>query len=80
MGFVFKPTWTAPIPQGAERFQKKGAWFARWVNTRGKTVTAPLTEDGTKVLKEAKTYSGRYRDADGKVINFPTKCRDKQGG
>lgn len=66
MASVYKPTYTKPIPTGAEIFTRKGERFARFKNRKGKTITAPLTEDGTRVRLESAKYVIEYKDANGK--------------
>ena len=50
MARVFKHTYTKPLPEGAELFTRKGRRYARFKDTRGKTVTAPLSQDGKKAV------------------------------
>ncbi len=80
MGTVFKKTTTRPVPPGAEIVSKAGVRTARW-KVRGKVRTAPLTtgEDGTdRISTKATTYTAKYRDHTGKVVERPTGCRDEQ--
>jgi integrase len=57
--------YTKPIPAGAQLFTRKGERFARFRDRRGKTVEAPLTEDGQRIRLLSKKWYGEYRDADG---------------
>jgi hypothetical protein len=57
--------YTKPIPEGAQLFTRKGERFARFKDRRGKTVDAPLTEDGSRIRLLSKKWYGEYRDADG---------------
>jgi integrase len=56
--------YTKPIPAGADIVTKKGERFARWKDRKGKTVEAPLTEDGARVRLLSKKWYGEYTDAD----------------
>src|SRR5262249_29611759 len=67
MASVFKPTYTKPIPPAAEIVTIKGKPHAR-LKRRGRTLTVPLTDDGTKLLIERKQWHVRYRDADGRWV------------
>ena len=64
MAHVFKPTYTKPVPAEAEIVTKKGERFAR-IKKDGKTVLAPLSEDGTKIVLESRIYHVRYKAQDG---------------
>ncbi|MFW1012960.1 hypothetical protein ACEV93_25170, partial [Vibrio parahaemolyticus] len=80
MGTVFKKTITRPLPPGSEIFEKNGARFARW-RVRGKPRTAKLTtgRDGSiRISGKAGTYTAKYRDHNGIVVERPTGCRDEQ--
>jgi integrase len=57
--------YTRPIPAAAEIFTRKGERFARFKDRKGKTVEAPLTEDGKRVRLLSRKWYGEYRDADG---------------
>jgi hypothetical protein len=50
--------YTKPIPEGAEIVTRKGQRFARWKAGKGKTVEAPLSEDGTRVRLLSKKWYG----------------------
>jgi integrase len=80
MGTVFKKTTTRKLPAGAVVVTKGGVRVARWT-VRGKVRTAPLTSgtDGTdRIRTKAATYTAKYRDHTGKVVERPTGCRDEQ--
>src|SRR5205823_14862350 len=80
MGSVFRKSYTAPVPKGAEIVPKNGGRVARW-RVRGRLKTAPLTtgESGSdRILVEGRTFFGKYRDHNGKVVVRPTGCRDEQ--
>src|SRR5262245_14534154 len=71
MASIFKPTYTKPIPEGAQIITKDGKRFAKFKDRRGRQVQAPLTEDGTKILLESKKWYVKYKDADGKEQKVP---------
>jgi integrase len=64
---VFRVTFTKPLPPGAEllsvRRKVEGRMVeipsARFKDRRGRTVTAPLTEDGTRIRLESSKWYGR---------------------
>ena len=80
MGTVFKKTTTRPVPAGAEIVEKAGTRVARW-RVRGKLRSAPLTAgaDGQpRITTRAATYTAKYRDHTGAVVERATGCRDEQ--
>lgn len=81
MGSLRRKTSTRPLPGDAERFERKGQRFVRWLDRTGKKRTGRVTtgNDGTdRVVIEAATYTAKYRDSDGVVREVSTGCRDKQ--
>src|SRR4051812_39947830 len=78
MGFLIRKSFTKPLPAGAEIITKAGRPHARWKDRHGRTRTAPLTEDGTRLSCAARTWTARYRDADGRLVEEPTGCKDEQ--
>ena len=70
MARVFKQTYTKPVPEGAETFTREGKRHARYKSGKGKTVTAPLSEDGSQIILEATKWYVEYRDADGYGHHF----------
>jgi integrase len=78
MGFIYRKQFTKPIPTGAKVVTKAGRPHARWKDRRGKTREAPLIEDGTRIVCEARTWTARYRNADGNLVNAPTECKDEK--
>lgn len=74
---LFKQRVTRPIPRNAETFTRKGQVYAKWKDRRGKSKTAPLSDDGQRIKAEAATWSIRYRDGFGVVQTVATGCRDK---
>lgn len=80
MGTVFKKTFTKPMPANAETFVKKGKRFARWKDAKGKSRTAPTTTGnaGTeRIVITASTYTAKYRNGAGVVVEHATGCRDE---
>lgn len=75
---VFKKIVTKPLPAGVETFVRKGNWFARWKDTKGRTRTAPLTAAGDRIRVETAKWYARYRDGSGIVRTIPTGCRDER--
>jgi integrase len=64
MASIFKPTYTKPVPSGAKIITKGGERFARF-KRKGRTIDAPLSEDGTKIILESSTWHVRYKGRDG---------------
>src|SRR5262249_10592356 len=63
--------YTKPLPAGAQLFTRKGERFARFKDRRGKTIEAPLTEDGQRIRLMSKKWYGKYQDADGRPRCVP---------
>jgi integrase len=76
MGSVYRKAFTRPIPDGAEIVVHKGQKCARW-KVKGKTRTAPLTTNGSRIALEASTFTAKFRDVSGKVREVPTGCKDE---
>ncbi len=77
---VFKKTYTAAIPDGAERFRRGGVEWVRWKDRAGRRREGRITASRngtTRALVEAATYSAKYRDATGVVRVVPTGCKDR---
>lgn len=66
-----KITYTKPIPEGADLFTRKGKRFARFKDNRGRTVEAPLNDEGTRLCFQSKKWYGEYKDADGTEHRIP---------
>ncbi len=80
MGTVFKKTFTKPLPAGTEIVTRKGERLARWKDAKGKTRMARLTfgKDGReRLLIEATTYTAKYRNGAGLVVEEATGCKDE---
>jgi integrase len=68
MASVFKQTYKRPIPPGAEIITRKGAKLARWKDKRGRAQTAPLSEEGDRIVLEYKCWYIAYEDHTGKRV------------
>ena len=80
MGTVFKKQYTKPLPKGAEVLTQEGKTIARWKPAKGRTATAPVArgKDGSlRILKRAATYTAKYRNGQGIVVEKATGCRDE---
>jgi integrase len=81
VAYLTKPPYSKPIPAGGTIFTRNGQRFARWTTKKGKTATAPLTEDGQRVRLYSRCWYVVYRDADGiirKVKGYPDKSATEQ--
>jgi integrase len=65
---IFRRTYKRPIPEGAEFVTRKGKRLARWKDGRGRTHTAPLSEDGTEIVLELRSWYFEYNGPDGRRI------------
>ncbi len=72
---LFKRTRKRTMPPGAEIVEKRGRTLARWTDGHGNRQEAPVTADGQHVMLEAEFFTGRYRAADGRLVEFPTGAR-----
>src|SRR5215469_3585927 len=81
MGTVYRKTFTKPLPAGAEIFVRKGEQLARWKDAKGKARTAPMVgadaADPNRIIVTAGTYTAKYRDGNGLVVEVSTGCRDQ---
>jgi integrase len=68
MASIFKKADVRPVPEGAEVITRKGEKFARWKDRRGRTMTAPLSEDGAHIVVERRSWYVAYEGADGRRI------------
>jgi hypothetical protein len=76
MAYITRPSYTKPIPPGATIFTRKGERFARWQDKKGKTRTAPLTENGQRIRMYSRCLRIIYRDA-GVVVRRDPDYGDK---
>jgi len=84
MGTVYRKTYTKPLPAGAELFTRKGEMLARWKDGKEKTRIASVTkpEKGKnqgqyRIVIRAKTFTAKYRNGAGLVLEIATGCRDE---
>jgi len=77
MARVFRHTYSKALPEGSEVLTRRGKKYARFKDGRGKTLTAPLSQDGKKVIREASKWYIEYKDNDGKMRKVPG-FKDKQ--
>jgi integrase len=76
---VIRLTYTKPLPEGAEIFERKKVPWARWKDANGAKCEGKLSKDGTKVLIQSSVWTARYRDASGKLITKSTECKTRNG-
>ena len=72
MASVYKPRYTLPMPEGAERILVKGRPHVRYTDGKGRTHTRPvrIDRDGnetTQMVCEQRTWWMKYRLPDGTV-------------
>ena len=82
MATVFRKTYTKPLPENAEVRRRKGECLARWKDAKGRARTARVTNgrDGSQRIRiEATTFTAKYRDGNGIVLEESTGCRTKDG-
>ena len=80
MGTVYRPTYTKPLPEGAELLTRKGVRFARWTDKRGRKGTAKVTtgRDGSpRIVLECRTHTAKLRNGAGQLVKVATGCRSK---
>ena len=80
MATVYRKTFTKPLPANAEQFSRKGEHLARWKDGKGRSRTANVTtgKDGSeRITVEATTYTAKYRDGSGHVVETATGCKSK---
>jgi integrase len=80
MGTVYKKMYTKSLPPDVEKFARKGECFARWTDGKGRKRTAAVTtgKNGSeRIVIKATTYTAKYRDGSGHVLEVATGCRDE---
>ena len=80
MASLKRKSYTRPLPQGAEIVTHRGQRVARWVDSNGKKHTASVTisAEGTERIRvESAVWIAKFRDADGRIVEVSTGCRDK---
>ena len=75
MASVFKKTVTLPIPACAELVTLKGIPSARWKSANGKLRVATVVNN--RIRYRTDTYFAKFRDAEGRLVERSTGCRDK---
>ena len=78
MANLYKKTYPMSMPKGAEIVTRRGKKVARWMNGRGNEKTAPLHEDGRRMIYVSDVWYARYKDTDGRERRISTGCRDEQ--
>lgn len=76
MGSVFRQIVSRPIPKSAEIVRKNGKSFAKWTPRGGRSTLAEI-HDG-RISLPVSTWSARFRDANGDLIERSTGCKEKQ--
>jgi len=81
MGTIFRKTFTKPLPAGAKIIVRDGERLARWKDAKGRTRTAIMVGDDAadpnRIIATAGTYTAKYRDGNGRVVEVTTGCRDQ---
>jgi len=65
------------MPEGAERFTRKGKAWVRWTGADGRKHEGRVSKNGDRVLEKSATYSGRFRDGAGILCEKNTGCKDR---
>ena len=77
MATVFRKTFTKPLPAGAEMVARNAHRLARWRDAKGRARTAPATAGGSRIVLRARTYTAKFRNAQGHIVEKATGCHDK---
>jgi integrase len=80
MGTVYRKTYTKPLPANADTFSRSGKRYAKWKNHRNKPRTALMTSGkngSNRIVVKAGTFTAKYRDGAGVVVEKATGCRDE---
>ena len=84
MGTVYRKTVTKPLPPNAEIVTRKGKRVAKWKDAKGKSRTEPVTTPKKgkyagqdRLVITARTFTAKYRDGNGHVVEVATGCRDE---
>ena len=81
MGSVRRKTVTKKLPANAEVVVENSVRVARWVDGRGRRKTAKIIvgrNGSDRIIVQSKTYTAKYRDADGITQEVATGCRNAQ--
>lgn len=76
---VFKKHYAVALPANAERFERNKEPWARWKAANGKKREGKLSACGGKVLLESATWTAKYRDGRGRIVERTTECRTREG-
>lgn len=76
MSSVFRQVVSRPVPKSATIVRKNGKTFAKWT-PRGGRVTLAEVVDG-RISVPVLTWSARFKDQHGDLIERSTGCKDKQ--
>jgi integrase len=71
MSSLRRMPYTKPIPPGAEIITRNGKRLARFKDKKGRTVTAPLTEDGQRIRLLSRKFYGTFKDKHGNEKTMP---------
>jgi len=80
MATVFRKTYTQHLPKDAEIVQRGGREMACWRDRRGRKQYAEITigrNGEKKMLRRSPTYTAKYRNAGGHVVEVSTGCKDE---
>ena len=78
MAKLYRKKYPIPMPQGAKIVVRRGSKFAQWTDGYGTLKTAPLSDDGKKIMHEAGCWYARFTDAEGVRRRISTDCNDMQ--
>jgi integrase len=81
MGSVFKAKVTRPLPLGATIVMRGGKQVAEWRDASGRLKRAPTTGAKAKrpgIIKEAATFTAKFRDGQGVLRKVATGCRTRE--
>lgn len=80
MGTVYRKTYTKRLPKDAELFTRQGRRWAKWREGKRRSNTAVVItgRDGSdRIRVKTSTYTAKYRDGSGVVVERSTGCRDQ---
>ena len=78
MANLYKKTYPIPMPDGAEIVTRRNKPVVQWRTKHGKLKTAPLAEDGKRMMYVSEVWYARYTDHTGNDKRISTGCRDEQ--
>jgi len=80
MATVFRKTYTQHLSKDAEIVNRSGKEMACWRDSRGRKKYADITvgrNGEKKMLRRSPTYTAKYRNASGHVVEVSTGCKDE---